>query len=51
MDEEIEKRIERKKEMIKDFLRIADITGMDAKGKEKRLDAMLEDLYKLMQKR
>ena len=45
------KELNAKKEMIKDFLRIADIIGMDAKGKEKRLDAMLEDLYKLMQKR
>ena len=50
MDEEIAKRIERKKEMIKDFLRLAGIVGMDVGEREKRLDAMLEDLYKLMKK-
>lgn len=50
-NEEIEKDIERKKELIRSFLRVSEITGMDTKEKEKRLDAMLEDLYKLMKKR
>lgn len=51
MDEELEERIERKKKMIDDFLRLSEKLGMKPKAREKRVDAMLEDLKKLMDKR
>ena len=51
MDEELEERIERKKKMIDDFLELSKKLGMKTKAREKRVDAMLEDLKKLMNKR
>lgn len=51
MDEELEERIERKKRLIADFIKISDELGMKPKAREKRLDAMLEDLQKLIEKR
>ena len=51
MNEELEERIERKKKMIADFIEISEKLGMKSKAREKRLDAMLEDLKKLMEKR
>ena len=51
MNEELEERIERKKKMIADFLEISERLGMKTKEREKRIDAMLEDLSKLMKQR
>lgn len=51
MDEELEKRIERKKRLIADFIKISEELGMKPKAREKRIDAMLEDLQKLIEKR
>ena len=51
MDEELEERIERKKKLIAEFLRLSEKMEMTPKAREKRLDAMLEDLKKLMDQR
>ena len=51
MDEELEERIERKKKMIADFIELSEKLKMKPKAREKRLDAMLEDLKKLMNER
>lgn len=51
MDDELEERIERKKRLIADFIKISDELGMKPKAREKRIDAMLEDLQKLIEKR
>lgn len=40
--------IEKKKQQIRDFLKLAETLGFDEKEKEKRLDALLEDLSKIM---
>lgn len=51
MNEELEERIERKKKMIADFIELSEKLGMKTKAREKRIDAMLEDLKKLTDKR
>ncbi len=51
MSKDLEERIERKKKLIADFLRISKDFGMDAEEVEKRVDTMLEDLSKLMRQR
>lgn len=51
MDEDLEERIERKKRLIADFIKISEELGMKPKAREKRIDAMLEDLQKLIEKR
>lgn len=51
MNEELEERIKRKKKMIADFLELSGKLKMKPKAREKRLDAMLEDLKKLMNER
>ena len=51
MDNELESRIERKKKMIADYITTAEKIGMKGKAYEKRLDAMLEDLKKLIDQR
>ena len=51
MDNELEERIERKKKMIADFIKISERLKMKPKAREKRLDAMLEDLKKLTDQR
>ena len=51
MDEELEERIERKKRMIAHFIELSERLKMKPEAREKRLDAMLEDLKKLMNER
>lgn len=51
MSEELEDRIARKKMMIYDFVKAAKNIGMRKEDYEKRLDAMLDDLSKLMKQR
>ena len=51
MDKELEERIERKKKMIEDFIELSEKLKMKSKAREKRIDAMLEDLKKLTDKR
>ena len=51
MDEELEERIERKKRQIGQVLELSEKLGMKSEEREKRLDALLEDLKKLMDKR
>lgn len=51
MDDELEERIQRKKKMIAEFLKLSEKLKMKPKAREKRLDAMLEDLKKLMDQR
>lgn len=51
MDKELEERIKRKKKMIVQFLELSEKLKMKPKAREKRLDAMLEDLKKLMNER
>lgn len=51
MDKDLEESIERKKKMIADFIRISEKLKMKPKAREKRIDAMLADLKKLMDKR
>ena len=51
MDEELEERIERKKRQIGQFLELSEKLEMKSAEREKRLDALLEDLKKLMDKR
>lgn len=51
MSKELEERIERKKKMIADFIKLSEKLGMKPKAREKRLDAMLEDLKKLTDER
>lgn len=51
MDDELEERIQRKKKMIAEFLKLSEKLKMKPKSREKRLDAMLEDLKKLMDQR
>lgn len=51
MDEELEERIERKKKMIADFIEISEKLKMKPEARQKRIDAMLEDLSKLMKER
>lgn len=51
MNEELEERIERKKKMLADFLELSERLGMKTEEREKRIDAMLEDLSKLMKQR
>lgn len=50
-DEELEKTIEWKKKQLKDFLEISKELGMEEKEIEKRMNAYLEDLHKITQKR
>lgn len=51
MKEDLEKEIERKEQMIKDFLKYAEVFNRDNQDTLKTLDYMLEDLEKLMNKR
>lgn len=51
MSKELEERIEKKKRMIDDFVKLSKVLGMSDKATEQRLDAMLEDLSKLMKQR
>ena len=51
MSKELEERIERKKRQIEDFINLSEKLGMRTEAKERRLDAMLEDLSKLMKQR
>ena len=51
MDEELERQIEKKKQMIEDYLRLASHLNFGKEAFEKRLDALLEDLSKLMKQR
>ena len=51
MDEELEERIRRKKKRIAEFLKLSEKLKMKPKAREKRLDAMLEDLKKLTDQR
>lgn len=51
MDEELEERIRRKKKMIAEFIKLSEKLKMKPKAREKRLDAMLEDLKKLTDQR
>lgn len=51
MSKELEERIKRKKKMIADFLELSEKLKMKPKAREKRIDAMLEDLKKLMNER
>ena len=51
MQDDLENEIERKKKQIEDFLRIAKFTGLSQKEIEKRVDYLLDDLSRLMQKR
>lgn len=50
-DEELEKTIEWKKKQLKDFLEIAEWLEMEKEEIEPRVDAYLEDLHKITQKR
>ena len=50
MQDDLEKEIERKKKEIKDFLRVVKFTGLSQKEIEKRLDYLLDDLSRLMEK-
>ncbi len=50
-DKEVEKQIEWKVKQLKDFLEISKELGMEEKEIEKRMNAYLEDLYKIKQKR
>lgn len=51
MINDLEEEIERKKREISDFLRILKFTSLSEKGKERRLDYLLDDLSRLMKKR
>lgn len=51
MVNDLEEEIERKKREISDFLRISKFTSLSEKGKERRLDYLLDDLSRLMKKR
>lgn len=51
MNEELEERIERKKKMITDFIELSEKLKMKPKARQKRIDAMLDDLSKLMKQR
>lgn len=51
MSKELEERIERKKRAIEQFLKISEKIGMNNEEREKRIDAMLEDLKILMNQR
>lgn len=51
MDEELEERIERAKKKISDYRRIAPLIGISKEEMEFQTDIMLEDLYKLINKR
>lgn len=51
MDEELEERIERKKKMIAQFAELSEKLKMNPKARQKRIDAMLDDLSKLMKQR
>ena len=46
MKEDLEKEIERKEQMIKDFLKYAEVFNRDNQDTLKTLDYMLEDLEK-----
>ena len=51
MNEELEERIERKKKMIAQFIELSERLKMKPKARQKRIDAMLDDLSKLMKQR
>lgn len=51
MSKELEDRIERKKETISNFLKLAKAMNMSQEEIDKRLDMFLEDLAKLMKQR
>lgn len=51
MNEELEERIERKKKMIEQFIELSEKLKMKPSSWQKRLDAMLDDLSKLMKQR
>lgn len=46
--EEVEKEIEKKKQLIADYMRIAPLIGINLKEQEKQIDLMLEDLAQLL---
>lgn len=50
-DEELEETIEWKKKQIKDFLELAEALELKKEEIEPKANALLEDLFKLMQKR
>ena len=51
MSKELEERIERKKKMIAQFIELSERLKMKPKARQKRIDAMLDDLSKLMKER
>lgn len=51
MSKELEERIERKKKMIADFLKVAKSAGLKDADIEEKTDMFLEDLSKLMKER
>lgn len=51
MDKELEERIERKKKMIADFVELSEKLKMKPKARQKRIDAMLDDLSKLLKQK
>lgn len=51
MNEELEKEIEKKKKLISQFVKLSEDLGMKKEAREKRIDAMLDDLSKLLKKR
>lgn len=51
MSKELEERIERKKKQLAEFIAISEKLNMKNKERQKRIDAMLEDLSKLMRQR
>lgn len=51
MSKELEERIERKKKMIADFLKIAKSVGLTDSEIEEKTDMFLEELSKLVKER
>lgn len=49
--EEVEKEIEKKKQLISDYMRIAPLIGIDLKEQERQIDLMLEDLAQLLKQK
>mgnify|MGYP003157064861 FL=1 len=51
MNEELEKEIERTKQKITDYIKIAPLIGASEAERERQINIMLDDLQKLLKKR
>ncbi len=51
MNEELEKEIEKKKQQLRDYLRVSELIRTDPEERNRQIDFFLDDLIQLLKKR